>query len=130
MARLLDLPNEVLRIIIIENLLVEPTNPQLTEQSWVAWAETVTHATKLAIRRNASLYQLVLTCKLFHYFLQCSLCSQTDIIYSPSQLNKLAILHGVSPDIANAGSTTTFSLSLAELRPVFRLPGISSVQAY
>jgi len=126
MARLLELPDELLDLIILKNLLAQPEVAQ--KQPDIAWAETLTYAAKLTIWHIDSLYRLILTCRRFHNLLQDFLYRQMNSIRSSYQLTKFAHLLGSSPNLKQTTSATIFCLSISELAPVFWIPSITNVQ--
>ena len=125
MARLLELPDELLEVIILENLLAKPDRNQ--NLTYVAWAESVTHAAKLAIWQNDTLYRLILTCRHFHNLLHDLLCRQMNNIRSPDQLTKF-VRTFTSFTTENTKSATTFCLSISEVAPLFWHSSITSVR--
>jgi hypothetical protein len=53
MACLLALPDELLQLIILDNLLAKSELALFQNQSWITLAKTTTHAAKLAVQQKS-----------------------------------------------------------------------------
>jgi len=133
MARLLDLPDELLEAIVAEGLsfqdeLSTPLQP-CQPFTYIAWAKRATQAAEVIAQTNYLLRQLILTCRRLYNLLQPMLYRQINTIRSAPLLNRFVRTFESSHALAsNINSVTTFDVSLAGAMPLFYLPSITSVK--
>lgn len=130
MARLVDLPLELLEIIITKNLSFKhELLKTLQPLSYITWAESATQSAELVARTNHLLCQLILTCRRLYNLLQPMLYRQMTTIRSPYLLNRFVRTFESSHALApSTSSVTIFDTSIERAISLFQLPRITIVQ--